>query len=120
MARPRKEIDWKLFESLCEIQCTQEEIANIMRLNQDTVRDRARDKYGKEDYSEIYKTFSAGGKMSLRRYQFNLAKTNAAMAIWLGKQWLGQKDEITTNHTIADSIEEFKAEGINLEEIDDV
>ena len=30
--------------------------------------------------------------MSLRRYQFNLAKTNAGMAIWLGKQMLGQKE----------------------------
>ena len=30
--------------------------------------------------------------MSLRRAQFNLAKTNAAMAIFLGKNYLGQKD----------------------------
>ena len=32
--------------------------------------------------------------MSLRRKQWNLAKTNATMAIWLGKQYLGQKDNI--------------------------
>ena len=30
--------------------------------------------------------------MSLRRSQFRLAENNATMAIWLGKQYLGQKD----------------------------
>ena len=30
--------------------------------------------------------------MSLRRYQFQLAQKNTAMAIWLGKQYLGQRD----------------------------
>jgi hypothetical protein len=32
------------------------------------------------------------GKASLRRQQCDMAKTNAAMAIWLGKQLLGQTD----------------------------
>jgi hypothetical protein len=36
--------------------------------------------------------------MSLRRYQFDLAENNATMAIWLGKQWLGQKDEAVIDH----------------------
>ena len=30
--------------------------------------------------------------MSLRRMQFELAKSSATMAIWLGKQMLSQKD----------------------------
>ena len=32
------------------------------------------------------------GKISLRRAQFRLAEHNAAMAIWLGKQYLGQRE----------------------------
>lgn len=44
------------------------------------------------NFAEVYKKYSANGKISLRRYQFNLAKTNASMAIWLGKQMLGQKE----------------------------
>lgn len=35
------------------------------------------------------------GKISLRRKQFQTAlagKGNVSMLIWLGKQWLGQKD----------------------------
>ena len=31
-------------------------------------------------------------KFSLRRIQFNLAQKSAGMAIWLGKQYLGQKE----------------------------
>ena len=30
--------------------------------------------------------------MSLRRIQYKLAEKNATMALWLGKQYLGQKD----------------------------
>lgn len=33
------------------------------------------------------------GFVSLRRSQFRLAEKNAAMGIWLGKQYLGQKDQ---------------------------
>lgn len=88
---PKKEIDWELFEQLCELQCTQAEMASVLKINVDTLHDRAQEKY-KESYSEIYKKFSLPGKCSLRRNQFNLSKTNATLAIWLGKQWLGQKD----------------------------
>lgn len=93
MARPEKEIDWSLFENLCQLQCTQSEIASCLKINPDTLRDRARKQYEIEDYSDIYKKYSETGKCSLRRNQFVLSKKNAAMAIWLGKQWLGQKDQ---------------------------
>ena len=91
MGRPKKPIDWNIFESLCEIQCTQGEIASVLKINVDTLHDRSVAHY-ELPYSEIYKRYSEGGKSSLRRIQFNLAKKNASMAIWLGKQWLGQKD----------------------------
>jgi hypothetical protein len=89
--RPEKEIDWTLFEQLCAIQCTQSEIASMMKVHIDTLRDRAAAKYG-DEYSNIYKKFCESGKCSLRRNQFVLSKTNASLAIWLGKQWLGQRD----------------------------
>lgn len=89
--RPEKEIDWTLFEQLCGIQCTQSEIASMMKIDADTLRDRVVKHFG-EEYSVVYKKFCENGKCSLRRNQFVLSKTNAAIAIWLGKQWLGQKD----------------------------
>jgi len=34
------------------------------------------------------------GRISLRRSQMKLAERNPTMAIWLGKQWLDQKDKL--------------------------
>ncbi len=89
--RPIKPVDWTLFEDLCSLQCTQEEMADVMHCDQDTLRAKVKKNYG-EDYSVIYKRFSSPGKISLRRYQFRQAERNATMSIWLGKQWLDQKD----------------------------
>jgi hypothetical protein len=47
-----------------------------------------------DTFSNIYKKYSDGGKMSLRRTQFKLAEKNATLSIWLGKQYLGQRDII--------------------------
>ena len=92
MARPQKEIDWMAFENLCQLQCTQPEIAAFLKISDDTLRSRAKEYYELDDYSEIYKRFAETGKCSLRRNQFVLSKKNTAMAIWLGKIWLGQRD----------------------------
>ena len=89
--RPQKPIDWTQFEQLCELQCTQSEIASFLKVHPNTLSDRVLEHYG-EDYSTTYKKYAECGKCSLRRHQFVLSKKNASMAIWLGKQWLGQKD----------------------------
>jgi hypothetical protein len=90
--RPLKEINWTIFEDLCCLQCTQSEIASVLKIHPNTLSDRAIIYYKEEEFSTVYKRFSENGKCSLRRYQFNLAKKNTAMAIWLGKQWLGQRE----------------------------
>lgn len=89
--RPEKPIDWTKFEELCHIQCTHDELASMCKVAKKTLYERAEKKYG-EDFPTVYKRYSEGGKCSLRRTQFKLAQKNAAMAIWLGKQYLGQKD----------------------------
>ena len=91
MGRPEKPIDWTKFEELCHIQCTHDEIASMCKVAKATLYERAEKHYG-EDFPTVYKRFSEGGKCSLRRTQFKLASKNTAMAIWLGKQYLGQKD----------------------------
>lgn len=92
MARPRKEINREEFRKLCALQCTEEEIAGWFECSVDTLERWCKREY-RENFAEVYKRYSADGKTSLRRYQFALAKTNATMAIWLGKQWLGQRDD---------------------------
>ena len=90
--RPRKEIDQNTFEGLCEIQCTLEEIAGVLRVSEDTVERWCQRTYELR-FTDTYKKFSAHGKTSLRRHQFEVAaKGNATMLIWLGKQYLGQSD----------------------------
>ena len=93
MGRPLREYDKNVFEGLCEVQCTVDEIEAILHTNQRTLNKWCERTY-QESFSTIYKKISSTGKKSLRRYQFNLAKKNASMAIWLGKQWLGQSDKI--------------------------
>lgn len=88
---PKKEINWKVFEDLCSIFCTQEEMEGILHIDRNTLMDRVKEEYG-QDYSAIYKRFSANGKQSLRRHQLKLAQKNAAMSIWMGKNYLDQKD----------------------------
>jgi hypothetical protein len=88
---PKKEIDWQVFEDACHIFCTQNEMEGLLHISKDTLLLRVREKYG-EDYPVVYKRFSAGGRQSLRRSQFKLAKKNAAMAIFLGKNYLDQRD----------------------------
>ncbi len=94
--RPKIEFtekDWEQIKELCNIQCTAEEIASVMGYNADTIGARIREKHS-ITFSQYIKIHAMGGKASLRRMQFNLAKTNAGMAIFLGKQYLGQKDYI--------------------------
>ena len=85
--RPKKEIDYGLVEKLATIQCTQQEIANVLEVSTKTLQ---RDK----EFCRIYKKGLEKGKMSLRRLQFKAAENgNATMLVWLGKQYLGQTDK---------------------------
>ena len=110
--RPRKEIDQKIFENLCGIFCTQEEIAGVFNCSPDTI-DRWCKRTYKEKFAEVFKKYSAAGKTSLRRWQFQAAERgNTSMLIFLGKNYLGQADvvrnEVSTNGKLADLIDGLK------------
>ena len=98
MARPNKEIDKATFEKLCSLQCTKEEIAGFFDVSEDTIERWCRRTY-KESFAVVFSKRRVGGKISLRRSQFRLAEKNANMAIWLGKQYLDQKDNIDIETT---------------------
>ena len=100
MARPKIKIDYSIVEKLANIQCTQEEIASFLELS---VRTLQRD----EEFCRIYKKGQDNGKMSLRRMQFKLADKNPTMAIWLGKQYLKQKDNIEVESTQLVKVQEL-------------
>ena len=95
MARPRKEIDKKNFESMCAYQCTQEEICAFLGVTDKTLSNWCKKTYGLR-FSEVFRQKREMGKMSLRRKQWKLADTSASMAIFLGKNYLGQTDQVET------------------------
>lgn len=94
MSRPRAKINKQEFENLCAIQCTEEEICAVFGVDDMTLARWVKDNYEGRRFSEVFREKRAGGRSSLRRRQWNLAETNATMAIWLGKNWLGQRDDI--------------------------
>lgn len=103
MGRPKKIIDKEAFEKMCAIQCTLEEICDILGITDKTLNSWCKETYG-TTFSEVFAKKRALGKMSLRRAQFRLAEKNAAMAIWLGKNYLDQTDHI-------DAKVEFESDG---------
>lgn len=95
--RPPKEISQKQFESLCAIQCTQEEICAVLDVDDKTLTRWCKQVY-KKSFSEIFSIKRQNGKASLRRMQWHLAEKQPSMAIFLGKNILGQRDNIEVNN----------------------
>lgn len=91
--RPKKPISKRQFEELCQIQCTREEICAVLDVSEKTIDKWCNETYGKA-FSLVFAEKRQGGRTSLRRKQWNLAETNSTMAIWLGKQYLDQKDNV--------------------------
>ncbi len=85
MGRPRVNIDLKTVKKLAYLQCTYEEISAFLGISKGTLSKR-------KDFTDTFKEGSEGGKVSLRRSQFKLADRSPAMCIWLGKQYLNQRD----------------------------
>ena len=112
--RPRKEIDIEDFENLCALQCTKQEICDWFDLTDKTLERWCKDTYENRGFSEVFAQKRGRGRVSLRRNQWQLSKTNVAMAIWLGKNWLGQSDNPTTGDPVersqgmADMIKQLK------------
>ncbi len=78
----------KVVEALAMVGCTHEEIAACLNTTKDTLLAE----HNNDAFSMASKNGREKGKMSLRRTQFKLAQESASMAIWLGKQLLGQSD----------------------------
>lgn len=85
--RPKFIIDYDLVERLGKIMCTYDEVASVLGCSKDVV---VKDKMAQERLNKGKEQ----GKACLRRIQWEQAKHNPSMAIWLGKQYLGQRDSV--------------------------
>lgn len=85
MARPKKKIDPEQIKQLAMIGCTLEEMAQVLGCHRATLDRR---------FATVIKEGWNLRNMSLRRKQFEVAMGGSVgMLVWLGKQFLGQKDK---------------------------
>jgi len=91
-------IDWDEFDKLCQLQCTEEEIADWFGCTIETLNEKIKDKY-KITFLEIFQQKRGKGKIALRRKQMQVAlEGDKTLLIWLGKQYLKQKEKQLVEH----------------------
>lgn len=98
--RPPIKIDLAQAEQLCQLGCTLREVAGFFKCSEDTIQ-RALKRERDQTFSEFWDMHAAGGDISLRRAQYDVAvnKKDPKMLIWLGKQRLGQKEKQEIEHS---------------------
>lgn len=97
------------------LQCTKREAAGFLGVGIKTFN---RALSSNEKALKAWEDGQQVGKVSLRRKQFNLASVSTPMAIFLGKQILGQKDITTSELTGPDGsrLESHDLERLNAQE----
>src|SRR6266446_9872708 len=84
-------IDLVELEKLCGLQCTDEEIAAWFGVATRTIERRRKN----PKFAAVMDRGKAKGRISVRRMQMKLLEQgNATMGVWLGKNILGQVDEV--------------------------
>ena len=102
--RPPFELSDKDFEKLVNmirIQCTRDEVCGIFGVTNKTLSGAIARRGEADSFSSLYKKHQDEGKASLRRSQWKAAteNLNPTMLVWLGKQMLGQRDQVETRNT---------------------
>ena len=105
--RPKKKIDKNVFENLMKIQCTKEEICAVLMVSENTLLNWVKENYDGATFCAVFSSFKAVGRASLRRIQYDQAEKNPRMAIWLGKQYLGQRDTDRDRPQDNDPVDDF-------------
>lgn len=85
-----------VIKRMAEIMCTNEEIADVLGVGVDLITNDNNNAV----FQAAKREGQVRGKMSLRRKQFALAEKNANMAIFLGKNYLDQKDKQEVESTL--------------------
>jgi len=104
MPRPKKDnIDFLQFEKLCAFHCTEAEICHFFDLTTKTLNRMLKTRYG-QGFSQVHRKYVSFGNISIRRTQFRHAERHPGMAMFLGKVYLGQREQdkadININNTV--------------------
>lgn len=88
-------------------------IAAMVGLDPNTIYSRCKEDLGMS-YSEFQASKKAEGVELLRTKQFDMAmKGNTTMAIWLGKQYINQRDAPMTTEAPTELVIKIEAEKTN-------
>ena len=110
--RPKREIDYEAVGKLASIFCTQQEIAAFIDVPLSTCQHNA-------EFKQVYAKGHETAKISLRRKQYKLADRNASMAIFLGKNYLGQRDVQDERDDRKPETHDFKFELVKKDDDDE-
>lgn len=117
--RPRKEFDKKTFSDLIGLGCSQEEICWFFRdVNGKSANIDTLSRWCKRTFGLNFQEYKAQNglmalKIQVRKNQLELSKKSPAMAIWLGKQYLGQKENPEESIDMEDTDSYLADAGVN-------
>lgn len=112
--RPFAVIDWRKVARYLQAQCNTTEIAGILGICPDTLYVRC-PQDNKMEYSAWSALKKAEGLELIRAKQFDTAMAgDRTMLIWLGKQLLGQKDQVENTFILP----ELKVQPLDQDEQD--
>lgn len=101
-------------EKLAQFGATQHEMAHFLSISTSLIEERLQ----RPELRAAYDKGMATMKLSLRRHQFTLAeKGNATMLIWMGKQHLGQRDNLDAKLTGSGPNGELEVANISVSEL---
>jgi hypothetical protein len=102
MARPKANIDWNIVNKYLQAQCDGVGIAGLIGIHPNVLYAACKE-FNKLSFSDYSQQKKGEGKELLRAKQFQVAmEGDKTMLVWLGKQYLDQKDksEIDANINI--------------------
>ena len=88
---PPRYVDLKQVLYWMDLGSSQEEIAGAQHISVDTLKRRLKEETG-QTFAQLKEKSCGMAKIKLRNNQYKMSEKNASMGIWLGKQWLGQRD----------------------------
>ena len=93
MSRPPKAIDWSMVDKLLQAHTPGTEISASFDMHPNTFYRKVEEEF-KMSFTEYCAQKRKKGKNNLRLSQLkNALEGNTTMQIWLGKNWIAQKDE---------------------------
>lgn len=105
MGRPRLDIDWELVNEYLAAQCQGTEIADLIGIAPDTLYRRCEEEF-KMTFTLYSQQKKSAGKAVLRKKQWEMALNgDRTMAVWLGKQVLGQRDKIDNDVSVSEKVQ---------------